>query len=318
MKISFLNPKNKQHFSYNTSGLTAYIEQNTFPLLQASLFTADTVDYMTVMPGVKGSQQLNIMETDAYFNIQSCTWAASGPTSFTHRDITVGKIMVTEQLCVNDLEGFYLQTQLAPGSHYRSVPFEQQYAEFKTGKIAEQLETAIWQGNTSSGNGNLARFDGLLKIIDAATAVTTHATTQTSITASTVRGIFDDIYVKIPAQLLNKPDLFVFCGWDTYRTLITKLTTDNLYHINAQPDALSGKITYQGMTIVAVNGLNGTNRIIAARKSNLFFGTDLLDEQNNFELVELQDASHAFRFRADFKAGTQVAFPAEIVEYHNT
>lgn len=307
--------------AYNVSALTDYTEQQKFPLITKSLFESKTISMMTPHVGIKSAETLNFIDTNARFQTGgTCAWNASGDTSFSQRTLTVGKLTVMEELCPKALESKYVQSQLPSGSHYTGLPFEQEFTELKAGLIAEQMETAVWQGDTSSGDANLSKFDGLLKIIDAASATVIHATEQASISASTVRGIFENIYTLIPVAIINKEDIRVFVGWDTFRTLTNKLTVDNLYHYTADDAARSGEMFYPGTTlkIVAVHGLNTTNRIIAARLSNLHFGTDLMNEEEQFRIFEFQDGSDAIRFKAEWKAGVQIAFPNEIVEYQNS
>jgi hypothetical protein len=50
------------------------------------------------------------------------------------------------------------------------------------------------------------------------------------------------------------------------------------------------------------------------RVSNMFYGTDLLDEQERFELFFAKEADQV-RFVAEFKAGVQIAFPSEVVDF---
>lgn len=121
---------------------------------------------MTPMVGVKSSETINILDTDAVFQAGgTCAWNASGTTAITQRTVTVGKVKVQEALCPKALEAKYTQTLLAVGSNPESIPFEQIYAEKKAALIASQMETAIWQGDTASGTNNLSYFDGLLKNI---------------------------------------------------------------------------------------------------------------------------------------------------------
>ena len=70
----------------------------------------------------------------------------------------------------------------------------------------------------------------------------------------------------------------------------------------------------KGLTFVGLNGLNGTNRIFAAQTSNLFFGTDLLGEEDNYEIFYAKEAMEV-RYNVAFKAGVQIAFPEEIVKF---
>ena len=66
--------------------------------------------------------------------------------------------------------------------------------------------------------------------------------------------------------------------------------------------------------VIAVQGLNSTSKIYGMRVSNMFYGTDLLDEQERFELFFAKEADQV-RFVAEFKAGVQIAFPSEVVDF---
>ncbi len=82
--------------------------------------------------------------------------------------------------------------QIMPGSP-TMIPFEEQVGAEKAAVIAQTLEVAMWQGDTTSGNPNLSRFDGFNKIIAAASPVLANSapTTFTSITAATIDDILD-------------------------------------------------------------------------------------------------------------------------------
>jgi hypothetical protein len=235
--------------------------------------------------------------------------------------------MIAETLCPEDLEAKFLQRLVQPGSKHDQLPLEKEITDRKIALIAKQLEVAVWQGDTNAGNTNRKQFDGWLKLIDAAgTAVT--ATAQASISSSTVRGIFEDIYSKIPSAILGADDLVVFCGYDTFRTLMTKLTADNLFNYTTDSAAANFEMMYPGtnLKIVGVPGLNADNdagaaatyknRIVAARTSNLYFGTDLLNEYEKYDVWFSQDDQN-IKTLFRFKAGCQVAFPSEIVTYKN-
>jgi hypothetical protein len=304
--------------SFNASSLSSYTDQNRFPLLIKSFYDAKTLSLITPQMGVKNVAALNIMDSDIKFQVASCTWNSSGTTSFTQRNITVGKIAVMEELCADDLENYALQHELPKGATYTSLPFEQQYSELKAAGIAEAIETAIWQSDTTAVNGNLNKFDGLLKIINAGVGSgVIQATADGAITTTNVRTIFKDIYTKIPARIRNKKDLVAFCGWDTFATLINKVTDDNSFHYSMDKAAETGEMYYPGtaLKVIAVNGLDGTDKIVCTRLANLFWGTDMLEDKEQFRIFRLEDGSDAFRFKAKFKLGAQVAFLPEIVFY---
>jgi hypothetical protein len=275
------------------------------------------------MVGVKSSEKINIMETDAIFQAGgTCGFNASGSTTFTQRTVTPGKIKVNEALCPKDLEAKYLQKALPTGSMYDSIPFEQEFADKKAKTIAAQLETGLWQGDTSSVNVNLNKFDGLVKLIAAASGVVAaNASTfisgapLSSITAANVISIFDGVYRAIPAKVVAADDMTIFCGQDLFRTYTIALKNSGSfnYQIDVKADS---EFVLPGTTIkvVAVAGLNGTNKVYAMRLSNLFLGTDLLNEEEKFEIFYAKEADQV-RFVAEFKMGVNIAFPDEVAAF---
>jgi len=312
---------------FDVSALANYTKENEALLVTSSVLGAKTASLIksagNVMVGVKSSEKINIMETDAIFQDgASCGFNASGSTTFTQRTVTPGKIKVNEALCPKDLEAKYLQKALPTGSMYDSVPFEQEYSEKKAKTIAAQLETALWTGDTTSVNVNLNRFDGLVKLIGAASGVVAaNASTfisgapLSSITAANVISIFDGVYAAIPAKVVAADDMTIFCGQDLFRTYTIALKNSGSfnYQIDVKADS---EFVLPGTTIkvVAVAGLNGTNKVYAMRLSNMFLGTDLLNEEEKFEIFYAKEADQV-RFVSEFKMGVNIAFPDEVVKF---
>ena len=313
--------------AFNVSALADYTIQNAAELVTSSVLGAKTAKLIqsagNVMVGVKSSETINIMDTDAIFQAGgTCGFNASGATTFTQRTVTVGKVKVNEAICPKDLEAKYLQQSLAVGSRYDSIPFEQMYSEKKAATIAKQLEESLWQGDTGSANVNLNKFDGLVKLIGAASGVVAANSSTyisgaplSSITTANVISVFDGIYQAIPAKVVAADDMTIFCGQDTFRLYTIALKNSNAFHyqIDVKADAeffLPGT----SIKVIAVGGLNGTGKLYAVRLSNLFIGTDLLSEEEKFEIFWAKEADQ-IRFVSEFKMGTNVAFPDEIVKY---
>jgi hypothetical protein len=66
--------------------------------------------------------------------------------------------------------------------------------------------------------------------------------------------------------------------------------------------------------MIAVGGLSGTNRMFLARLSNMFVGTDLANEEEEYRFWYSQDNDEV-RFRATMKYGVQIAFPDQLVQF---
>ncbi|OOQ57146.1 hypothetical protein [Mucilaginibacter pedocola] len=323
--------------AYDVSALNNYTIENAELLVLRSLFSSKTMKLIqaegTVMTGVKTSEQIEIMETDAIFQQGgTCGFNSSGNTRFTQREVKVGKIKVNESLCPKTLESKYTQKALQKGSRYDAIPFEQDYTDRKAGKIAEQLETAVWQGDTTSPNVNLNKFDGLIKLNDASGQNINANQAQyiaggaisaaTGITIDNVRKIVGSQWLALPAALQGKADLRIFCGWDTFSKFISAYTDQNLFNFAPKGSELSAEndeIVIPGTSyrLSAVHGLDGTNRLFTMRTSNLYLATDLENEEEKWEIFFAKEADEV-RFVAEFKDGVNVAFPDEVVTFKLT
>jgi hypothetical protein len=312
--------------AFDVSALANYTIQNEKLLVTKSLFDAKTQKIIqgsgNVMSSVKSSETINVLDTDAVFQTGgTCGFLSSGSSSFTQRSLTVGKFKVHESLCPKTLESKYTQLALMPGSINEGIPFEKQYTDLKAMLIAEQLETALWQGDTSSANVNLNKFDGLIKLIDTAAVSAngnpTGITVATGITVSNAFTIVKGIKNAIPARVKGKKDVRLYCGWDTFDVLVDAYVNANLFNYGAsQLSYENGEFTIPGTSykLTAIHGLDGTNRLFAIRDTNLFMGCDILGEEDKWEIFYAKEAMEV-RFVSEWKLGVQVAFPAEIVSF---
>lgn len=320
--------------AFDVSALNNYTIENEALLVTKSLFGGKSASIVTaegnIMTGVKSAETVNLLATDAIFQTGgTCGFNSSGSTSFSQRTLTIGKFKVNESLCPKTLEAKYTQKALPKGSRYDSIAFAEEYTTLKAGTIAEQLETAIWQGDTSSVNVNLNKFDGYVKLIDnSGSAVAANSSTYisggaissgTGITSSNVRTIVGAVVQAIPQNVKGKSDVRVFCGWDFFSLFVDKLVNDNLYHyapVGSEQKEAAGEIQIPGTPykLTAVHGLDSTNRVFALRTSNMFIGTDMEGEDERWELFFAKEADEV-RFVSEWKYGVQVALPNEIAQF---
>ena len=305
---------------YDVSALQDYTKQNSAELVSAVVSGYKTARVIEIQPGIKSTADINIMDTDVKFQNDTCSFDADGTTSFKKRVITVGQIKVQEKLCPKDLNSKYLQLEMPMGSADDTVPFEKQYADLKIAKISAQNEIALWRGDTASADANLNKFDGFLKVIDAETDVIDgNLSSATSITSTNVIGLMNDMYRSIPSKLLSKENLTIMVGEDVFRTYTLALITANLFHYDGKSSDMEIVLPGTNTKIMALPGLNETNRMIAAvigdnGEGNLVMGTDLAGEEDTFKMWYSKD-NRAVLFSTNYKLGAQVKIPSEIVEF---
>lgn len=317
--------------SFVVSSLGNYTKQPVKPLLTPAVFGARTQEKIVkkgiLLQGVKSAESIPLVDTDAIFQADSCSFDASGATTFTQRTVTVGKIKVEEKLCPKDLETKFTQEALKAGSTYEdfgNADFEKVYLDTKNQRIAAQLEVALWQGDTGSVDVNLNKFDGLIKLIDAGSPIDANVSgytgltgsAQATITEANVLAVVKGIKNAIPAALKGRDDLEISCGYDVFEMFINAGIAANLFHYNYTNDSGNYEIKLPGTNILlsAKHGLDGTGDLYAFRWAIVAMGVDIVEEETNYKMWYSQD-NNDVRFRAAWKTGVNVAFTNECVKF---
>jgi hypothetical protein len=305
--------------SLNVSDLTTYVDQLKMELIRKSVLEGRTTQLITVQPDIKSSSSINIIDSDLVMQAGACGWDEDGSTILTQRDLSVCPLKINESICLDTLEQYYTQKLMNPGSYNTEMPFEQIFTEEKAAKVNSVIEDIIWKGNTGTGSGNLALCDGFLALIDdeVGNVVSGNTSSATAITSSNIIDLVDDMVASIPTDIINSDDLHLFVGYETYRLYAKALRDANLFHYTGaenQGQDFSQFIPGTGVRIIAVRGLNSTNRMVLSKASNLYFGTDLLSDFEAFSIFYSQD-NDEIRFLFKAKVGVQFAFPEFVVDF---
>ena len=299
--------------SYNLAGLSTYTNQQTLPLITKSLFNARTISLINKQVGVKYVSALNLLDTTTAFTYgNTCGFNGSGNTTdFTQRNLTAVHVKVHEAMCPKALEQYWMQTQLTAGSMPTTIPFEQVYAEQKVASIQKTLETAVWQGTGSAGSiTGFASIFASASVTDLNTISFTYASLAT---ASNAIILLNTIEAGISNDIRGYDDVAIFCGIDVFTKIKQGLVAENYFNISYLNGVENYELTLPGSNIklIGVNGLNGLYDLYVGRLSHFVFGTDLLNEEERFEIFYAKEADEV-RFVAEFKAGVQIAFPDQM------
>jgi hypothetical protein len=160
----------KSNFDYNVAGLQPYVDEQREDLIHRSVTEAQTLQYIAIQQGIKGSEELKLLNDSIVYQTGDCSMSPSGDTVFTDRAIAVETIGYLKRFCQKDLAGFWTQLALRPGAmaEDKTLPFEQILINYLLELHAFELEKLIWQGNKASGSGNLAFMNGFNQFLTVA------------------------------------------------------------------------------------------------------------------------------------------------------
>ncbi|WP_339875223.1 hypothetical protein [Olleya marilimosa] len=300
----------------NITAITDYVNQNSGEILAKMTAGGTSVANLSLQTGVKAPTALNIISTDAKFQDGNVAgWTPDGTTVFSQRVLTPGDIKVQEAINPKDINKTYMSHSVKAGSYEDALPFEQYYVGVKLDAIIKNSEKAIWLGDTDSANGQLNKFDGFLKIIDAeADVVEGNISSATAITKDNVVGLIDDMYAVLDVDALQASDLRLAVGYDVARLYVAAHKDLDLRNYDAIAGTFEFMIPGTNVKMFATTGLDGTSRMVLASAENLTIGVDLENDEEAFSIRYSED-DFVVKFHANFKKATQVAFPEQIVEF---
>ena len=314
--------------AFDVSGLSAYIEEQNFPLITKAVTGGRTASLMEKQVGVKGATKINLMDVDVNFQDGSgCAFNADGDVTFTQREISPAKLKLNMEFCPKTLEGYYLRSQLPSGAHYESIPFEEQFGAYLVEKIQSELEVMIWQSDSTLVSTNLQFFDGLIDVIGAGSYIDANTASfgsgtplATALTANNMIEAVQRVYEAAAAAIVDKADAKIFVGYDAFRSLAVGLQSGlgivtsgggQLQNADSSFADLTMVLPGTNIEIIAVNGLTGTNDVYCMRTSNMFLGVDLEEDASRIEAWYSKD-DRKYKVAVDLTLGVQVAYPDQI------
>lgn len=306
----------KEKFSFDVSGLSTWTDESSTELLAVAQFGSETANMTDVQVGLKGSAKLQISEVSIYMQDgSSCNITPSGDAEFTQQTITNYPVAIKDGFCMRDLETKWTKNLLKTGQKYDESDLPKMVMDEVIKLLNAKLEIADWQGDTTIvGLPNKNKYNGLLKIIDAATGVV--SMTASTLNATNIRTILRDGVSKVPAALQGNSAFTFFCGYDTYTTYMNKISTDNLFNMFEDKGFGVVRIENSPYMLKAVHGLDGTNRIIGAMPDNFVVGVDGQGEEESARLWYSQNDDKVY-YELRFRRGWAIKHPTEIVEYTN-
>lgn len=286
--------------------------------LAAALLSADTLDSgtVTILPNVKYKAAMKVGAFANLVRSADCDFDSSTSTmTLTEKVLTPTELQVNLQICKKELHADWEAAQMGFSAFDELPPL---FSDFVIAQVAAEVanatETSIWQG--SAGEGSFDGFDTLLTA-DGGADIT--ATTVDSTNVIAQLGLIVDA---IPSAVYGKEDLNLYVSSNIARAYVRALGgfvatiggagTDN----KGSQWYNGGQLTFEGINLVVAKGL-ADNTAVAAQKSNLFFGTGLLDDRNEVKVIDMADidGSQNVRVVMRYTAGVQYGVRGDIVLY---
>jgi len=306
-----------------TSITTTYAGEFAGKYISAALLSGSTIANggIEVKPNIKFKEVIKRIATDAIVANATCDFTSTSTVTLTERIITPEEFQVNLEFCKKTFKSDWEAVQMGYSAFDNLPPA---FADFilahVVAKVAEKMENNIWKGATATAG----EFDGLVTLATADAAVIDVASPVSGgITAANVIGELGKLVDAIPAALYGKEDLYLYVSQSVARDYVRALGGFGASGLgangtNAQGTQWfnNGSLSFDGVKIFVANGL-ANNFMMAAQKSNLYFGTGLLADHNEVKVIDMAelDGSQNVRIVMRFTAGVNYGIGSDIVLY---
>jgi hypothetical protein len=325
------------------TGNSSYAGEAASGYIAAALLSANTLDkkLVTIMPNVKFKSVIQKLALSSLISDASCDFNATATASISEQVLVPEEFQVNLQLCKQQFVDSWNALQLG-FSAFDEIPknFNDFLISYVGGNVAQAIEQSIWQGNGAT-NG---QFDGFELILSASVATTiggsstgvlparvnggSSAIISGSVSSTNVISKLQSVVETIPDTVYGKQDLVIYVPTNVAKAyqlalagqtaVPTSATTANGGANGYQNQFTVGEKPYNfnGIDIVLCPGMTAS-KIVAAQKSNLFFGTGLMSDQNEVKVIDMAniDGSQNYRVIMRYTAGVQFGVGQDIVYY---
>jgi len=285
--------------------------------ISAALKEAKSLDFLTTIENIKYKSNIQRQAGSTVVRDATCDFTDYGTLALTEKVLEPKNLQINLDLCKANLLSSWEAMQMRAGAGAPPPPSFEDYVISYMGEIiAQATEESIWEG-VAGTNGEFTGFLGaavgyLLPGVDA-TVIQSSASgayTAGNIIAN-LQTLTSDMAGNVPA-ILGKDDLHIYMNNKTYAFYVSAVSTlgyVNAYNMNGDYEPV-----FEGYKIAVCPGM-ADNQLVAAEKSNLFYGTDLLSDATRITLMDMGqlDGSDNMRLVARYSGGVQTGVGADIV-----
>ena len=308
-----------------TNITTTYAGEFAGEYIAAALLSASTIDDggLTVKPNIAYKEVIKRLDTGAVVSDASCDFNPNSSVTLTERIIQPEELQVNLQLCKKDFINDWEAQSMGYGMG-RTLP--PKFSDFMIAHVANQVAQKTEQTIFTGVTANAGEYDGFETLMTADNNIPAGqdlAAVGGGINSGNVIAELSRVVDAIPSALYGKEDLFIYIPSATAKAYVQALggfAANGLGAAGVNDQGTqwwnNGSLTVNGVKIFVCPGMSA-NKMFAAQRSNLYFGTGLLNNMNEVKVIDMQDidGSQNVRFVMRFSAAVQYGISEDLVYY---
>jgi hypothetical protein len=305
-----------------TSITTTYAGEFAGKYIAAALLSGKTIEdgAIEVKPNVKYKEVIKKVATDSnVIKNATCDFTDTATVTLTERILQPEEFQVNLEFCKKDFRSDWEAVEMGYSAFDNLPPlFSDFIIAHVAGLVAEKTEQNIWSGV----NATAGEFDGFT-VLMAADGTVNDATNggETSFSSSNIITLLGNTVDALPSSVIGKEDLAIYVPTVAYQAYVRALggfgaSGLGAAGINAQGTQWynnGNALSFEGIKVQLAPGMP-TDHIVAAQKSNLYFGTGLLSDHQEVRLIDMADldGSQNVRVIMRFTAGVQYGIGSDL------
>ena len=288
------------------SRLKTYLETNGVEVLTKALFNSESAKYFNIQTGVTAEQPIiRLDSTITLADASNCGFTATGSDTFTNRLLSPKFLKVNKEFCPKTLLKTWAHSEVKMNATGQEMPFEELLISNNINELAKVNERLIWEGDTTSGSGNMLLMDGIITI-----AKKDENTVKQSKGSDDLWARVQKIWLSLPAEIADKSTLFMSIA--NYKQLIVDLMNKNMYHVFETYDG-EYMMSMPGTNLV-IRGVSGITQdvLLATPEDNLYLGVDGESDSESVDLY-FDKSDRTFKFVVEYAYAVNYAFSEYII-----
>lgn len=303
---------------------TSYAGEFSGKYIAAALLSGDTLanEEITIMPNVRFKSVIQKASSNNIVRDASCDFqTGQGTLTLTEQILEPKEFQVNLDLCKKDLFSTWQGAEMGY-SQYADLPasFSDFVLAHVAAKVSDFTETQIWSG--AGGAGSFSGFATLLAADAALPAAQEIAAVAGGVNAANVIDEMGKAVDQIPTTVFGSSELRLYVSSNVGRAYVRSLGgfaangVGGAGYEDRGTNQVLGGLFFDGVQVVVSKGM-ADNTMIAAEKSNLFFGTGLLNESQEVRTIDMQEVDGSMNVRVilRYTAGVQYGEVTDIVLY---
>ena len=288
------------------SRLKNYLETNGTEVLTKALFNSESAKYFQIQTGV--TAETPIIRLDSSITLadaSNCGFTATGSDTFSNRLLSPKFLKCNKEFCPKTLLKTWSHSDVRMNALGQELPFEELLINNNINELAKVNERLIWEGDTTSGEGNMLLMDGIITI-----AKKDENTVKQQKNTDTVWQRVQKIWLSLPAEIADKATIFMSIA--NYKQLIVELMNENMFHVFESYEG-QYEMTMPGAN-VKIKGVSGitSDVILATPEDNLYLG---VDGESDSEVCDFyfDKSSRTFKFVVEYAYCVNYSFSEFVI-----